>query len=70
VLSKVSLNIYSVLGQQLMILVDERQGAGHKNATFDSSTLSSGVYFYRLYAQPLDGKAGTYSDIKKMLLVR
>jgi len=37
----------------------------------DGSNLPSGVYFYRLQAQPINGwQAGRYSDVKKMLLCK
>jgi hypothetical protein len=60
---QVSMKIYNVIGQVVRTLVNEYQGAGHKTLSFDASALPSGVYFYRL-------QAGTFTDIKKMLLIR
>ncbi|MBI1803866.1 MAG: T9SS type A sorting domain-containing protein [Ignavibacteriae bacterium] len=61
--SHVRLRIYNVLGQEVMRLVDEMQQAGFKSATFDASSLSSGMYFYRL-------EAGHFTEIKKMILLK
>ena len=62
--STVTLRIYNVLGQEVKSLVNgEFQEAGFKTVSFDASSLSSGVYFYRM-------QAGGFTDIKKMLLVK
>lgn len=61
--SMVTLKVYDVLGREVETLVNERQNAGTHSITFDASTLPSGVYFYRL-------QAGTYSNTKKLLLLK
>jgi len=59
----VTLNVYDVLGREVARLVDEFQSAGYKSVEFDAGKLPSGVYYYRL-------TAGTFNDIKKMLLTK
>ncbi len=59
----VRLMVYDVLGRQVTILVDELQQAGSKSVEFNASNLPSGLYFIRL-------NAGTFSDVKKMMLVK
>ncbi len=59
----VSLKIFDVLGREIKTLVSERQTAGKHSVTLDASGLPSGVYFYRL-------QAGTYSETKKLLLLK
>ncbi|MCK9209951.1 MAG: choice-of-anchor D domain-containing protein [Ignavibacteriaceae bacterium] len=67
--SKVLIKIYNVLGQDVKLLKDEIISAGSYEVQFNSSSLSSGVYFYRLSAVSLDGKQ-KYSSIKKMILLK
>ena len=67
--SKVLIKIYNVLGQDVKLLKDEIISAGNYEVQFNSSSLSSGVYFYRLSAESVDGKQ-KYSSIKKMILLK
>jgi len=61
--SMVKLNVYDVLGKQVGSLVNEVKAPGLYNVTFDASSLTSGVYFYKLIA---DNKV----EAKKMMLVK
>jgi len=61
--SQAVLAVYDVLGRKVATLVDGEKLPGHYQITFDASSLSSGVYFYRL-------DAGTYHDTKKLLLLK
>ena len=62
---KVTLKVYDVLGREVATLVDEFKQPGVYNSTFSTlrSSLTSGVYFYRL-ATP------TSSITKKMMLIK
>ncbi len=46
--SDVLLEIYDLLGRRVQTLVNESQFAGFYSVQFNASSLSSGVYFYRL----------------------
>ena len=59
----VSLKIFDVLGREVATLFSGEQGGGNYAVTFDGSTLSSGVYFYRL-------QAGKTSMSRKLVLVK
>jgi hypothetical protein len=59
----VSLKVYDILGREVADLVNEFKPAGSYEASFDGSSLSSGVYFYRLVSRD-------YTSIKKMLMVK
>ncbi|MFA7419602.1 MAG: alpha-amylase family glycosyl hydrolase [Melioribacteraceae bacterium] len=63
--SQVSLKVYDVLGREVVTLVNEYRQPGVYNSTFNTlhSSLTSGVYFYRL-------QAGEFSETKKMILLK
>jgi predicted acyl esterase len=60
---KVQLKVYDVLGREVTTLVNEVQNPGSYNVTFNASQLSSGIYFYKIIS-------GSFTDIKKMVLVK
>lgn len=59
----VTLKIFNSAGQQVSELVNTYQTAGIYNAEFNASSLSSGVYFYRL-------DANGFTATNKMILVK
>ncbi|MDQ3020877.1 MAG: YCF48-related protein [Bacteroidota bacterium] len=59
----VVLKVYNELGKEVNTLVNDYKNAGSYEITFDASSLSSGIYFYKLQS---DGLIAT----KKMLLVK
>ncbi len=66
--SEVKLEVFDVLGRKVATLVNARLSAGQYDAVLDASSLSSGVYFYRLQAS---GTANQhFVQTKKMILVK
>ena len=61
--SFVTLKVYDVLGTEITTLVNEVQPAGYKEVKFNASSLSSGVYIYRLSVE-------NYISTKKMMVVK
>jgi hypothetical protein len=61
--SKVVINIYDILGNEIATLVNEEKPVGTYEITWYAASLSNGVYFYQL-------KAGSYIETKKMLLLK
>ena len=61
--SNVKIDIYNMLGQRVMTLVNEHQSAGYHIITWNPRDAASGVYFYRI-------QAGSYVKIMKMLFVK
>ncbi|OGU65219.1 MAG: hypothetical protein A2499_06850 [Stygiobacter sp. RIFOXYC12_FULL_38_8] len=59
----VSLKVFDLLGGEVATLVNEYQQAGSYVKTLHAKSLPSGVYFYRL-------QAGSFSETKKMLLIK
>lgn len=62
-ISFVTLKIFDILGSEVKTLVNEEKTAGIYKVNFDASGLASGTYFARI-------KAGDYSEIKKMVLLK
>tara|TARA_R110000868_G_scaffold378658_3_gene644170 strand:+ start:23735 stop:26761 length:3027 start_codon:yes stop_codon:yes gene_type:complete len=59
----VRLEVFDMLGQKVATLVDGVHTSGEYNISFDASTLSSGIYFYRLISDD-------QMLINKMLLIK
>lgn len=61
--TNVKLIIFDILGKEVTTLVNENQGAGTYEVTFDGSYLPSGVYFYQL-------KTDNVLLTKKLILIK
>jgi len=59
----VTLKVFSILGQEVVTLVNEVQQGGRHTVTFDASRLSSGVYLYSL-------STGSERFTRKMMLLQ
>jgi hypothetical protein len=68
--SKVSLTICNILGQRIATLVDGLQSAGYKSINWNASSVASGLYFYRIEATSVTNPAKTFTQVKKMALVK
>jgi len=61
--SYVTLKVYDINGQEVKTLVNKAQNVGYYTATFDASSLSSGLYFYTL-------QSDDFISTKKMILLK
>ncbi len=59
----ISIKVYDITGKEIKTLVNEFRNAGTYNTEFNSSDLSSGVYYYKM-------ETGNFSEIKKMILIK
>lgn len=59
----VTIEVYNILGQKIVTLVEQYKKAGNYNVTFDGSNYAGGLYIFRI-------KAGDFTDIKKMMLIK
>jgi hypothetical protein len=71
---KVNLAVFDVLGQKIKVLVNEEQGPGHYEVTWNarderSYGVCTGVYFVRLVVADFTGKAGGFSETQKLTLI-
>jgi len=61
--SYVSMKVYDILGKEVATLVNATLKAGQYELQFNASSLTSGVYFYKIIA-------GNFTDTKKMLIIK
>ncbi|RPI07131.1 MAG: T9SS C-terminal target domain-containing protein [Ignavibacteriae bacterium] len=61
--SEIRLTVINLLGQEVKVVAKGSYNAGSHKVTLDASTLASGIYFYKL-------KADSYSDVKKLVLMK
>ncbi|HLF19285.1 MAG TPA: T9SS type A sorting domain-containing protein, partial [Bacteroidota bacterium] len=59
----VKIVVYNTLGQEVETLVNDTRSAGTYAVPFNTTTLPSGVYFYRLESRG-------YAETRKMILMR
>jgi hypothetical protein len=58
------LSVYDILGREVAVLVNEDRAAGHHQISFNATTLSSGVYLYRMQLN------GEVVSTRRMTLVK
>lgn len=61
--SLVELKVFDILGKQVATLVNEEKQSGEYQVKFNASSLSSGIYLYRL-------KTGKLMETKKLILLK
>jgi hypothetical protein len=70
VASKVTLKVYNILGQEVETLRDEIEEPGFKSVELNGSTLSSGVYFYKIDAVGINTQGKQLNMVKKLMLIK
>lgn len=63
-----SLKVYDLMGKEVSSLVNGNMNAGEFTTQFNGANLSSGMYFYKLEFNGVDGKS--FSEQKKLMLVK
>jgi kelch-like protein 17 (actinfilin)/kelch-like protein 20 len=66
--ARIVLTVYDLLGQEVQVLVNEKQLPGEYEVTFDADGLTDGVYYYRIDTRSEYGPE--YSETKKLILHR
>ncbi len=66
--SKVSMKVFNILGQEVATLINKDYAVGSHSFDFNAANLNSGVYFYQIDAQGIDGT--NFSSTKKMILTK
>lgn len=65
---RVILRVYDILGSQVAELVNKNQSPGNYTVNFNASSLTSGIYFYRITVA--SDNYGSSSITKKMILLK
>lgn len=61
--SFVTIKVYDMLGKETATLVNDNKEAGYYSVDFSGTSLSTGVYYYRLESEG-------FVDVKKMILIK
>lgn len=67
--SFVRLSVHNILGEEIKLLVNENLSQGYHEVNFDASSLSSGLYLYKIEISPVNEGAG-FTSVKKMMLMK
>jgi hypothetical protein len=67
--SNVRVTVFNALGEDVREITNEMKGAGTYEVSFNSLGISSGVYFYSIVANSIDGKQN-FRETKKMILLK
>jgi subtilisin family serine protease len=59
----VTLKIYDLLGREVAVLVNETRQPGFYTIDFNATNYASGIYLYKI-------ESGSFSDVKKMMLIK
>jgi len=67
--SRVSLKVYDMLGREVATIVNEERPSGYHEVRWIASNTASGVYFYRLEAQPLNG-GHRFQSVRRLMVLK
>lgn len=65
--SNVKIEIYNIVGEQVATLINNTLDAGYHQLNFNAANLPSGTYIYKINA---NGNSSSFTDVKKMLLMK
>ncbi len=68
--ARVRLEVFNVLGERVLTLVDWDQRGGIRKELLDGAGLASGAYVYRLTVVPEGGNGGSWEMSRKLLLLK
>jgi len=62
-ISNIKITVYNLMGEETAVLVNEIKNPGRYEVKFDASSLSSGIYLYKM-------EGDNFRDIKKLILIK
>jgi hypothetical protein len=66
----IKLRVYNTLGQVVATLFDGIQDAGYNEARWNAESVTSGVYFYKLEAVSINDMQRSFTQVRKMVLMK
>jgi hypothetical protein len=67
-MSRISVKVFNILGQEITTLIDEEQEAGSYSIQWNA-TVPSGIYFCQMRGWPSSGQGSEYISTLKMVLI-
>ena len=68
--SQVTIKIFDIIGREIATLVNETKEPGYYSVSFDGTNYSSGVYFYRIDVRQAGSSTVSFTNVKKMVLLK
>ncbi|NOS84162.1 MAG: T9SS type A sorting domain-containing protein [Ignavibacteria bacterium] len=68
--AQTTLAVYNVLGHEVSVLVNQQLQPGTYEADWDASAYPSGVYYYKLEIRQAGSASGSFTETKKMVLIK
>lgn len=71
--SKVNIEVYNILGQKVITLIDDKKQAGYYDVQWDGHSqngakVSSGIYIYRMTAEAIDFREKFSQNMRMIIL--
>ncbi len=63
VASRVTLTVYTLIGERIAVLLDEYRASGEHSVVFDASRISAGIYWYKM-------QTDDFQDVKRFVLIK
>jgi len=68
--SRVSLRVFNLLGQVVATLSDGIEPAGYRSVEWNAAPFASGIYFYQLEATSVTDPNVSFTQVRKMMLLK
>lgn len=68
--SFVTLTVFNVFGREVASIINKPMTPGSYAHEWNASDIASGVYYYRFTVRPINGGQTSFTQVKKMLLIK
>jgi hypothetical protein len=70
VVSRVRLTVLNIVGQVVAVVADEIEQAGYKSVEWNATSFASGIYYYRIEATSINEPGKTFTQVRRMILLK